>query len=151
VPFDVRKANTCILIESNLPGLLSQELNTLVECRQQLTEAHYTLRHEWSHERNSLTREKPVAYRSSPNGIELFVTLPRNQPAEPSKSRPAEIYRWLVRVQLSFNDGNRTWVFPAPSPKDPTPFGPAHAQANFEKVEQLFWADETTHKARSRE
>jgi hypothetical protein len=151
VPLDVRKANTCILIESNLPGLLSQELNTLVECRQQLTEAHYTLRHEWSHERNSLTRQKPVAYRSRPNGIELYVTLPRNQPAEPSKSRPAEIYRWLVRVQLSFNDGNRTWVFPAPPPKDPTPFGPAHVKPNFEKGEQLFWADEITHKAVSDE
>ncbi|MEB0008696.1 hypothetical protein QN412_21750, partial [Pseudomonas sp. RTB3] len=151
VPFSVREANTCILIESNLPGLLSQELNTLVECRQQLTEAHYTLRHEWSHERNSLTREKPVAYRSRPNGIELYVTLPRNQPAEPSKSRPAEIYRWLVRVQLSFNDGSRTWVFPAPPPKDPTPFGPAHVKPIFEKGEQLFWADEITHKAVSDE
>ena len=151
VPFSVRKANTCILIESNLPGLLSQELHTLVECRQQVTEAHYTLRHEWSHERNSLTRQKPVAYRSRPNGIELYVTLPRNQPAEPSKSRPAEIYRWLVRVQLSFNDGNRTWVFPAPPPKDPTLFGPAHVKPNFEKGEQLFWADEITHKAVSDE
>ncbi|WPX69810.1 hypothetical protein [Pseudomonas sp. MH9.2] len=151
VPFSVRKANTCILIESNLPGLLSQELHTLVECRQQVTEAHYTLRHEWSHERSSLTREKSVAYRSRLNGIEVFVTLPRNQPAEPSKSRPAEIYRWLVRAQLSFNDGSRTWVFPAPPPKDPTPFGPVHAKPNFEKGEHLFWADEITHKAVSDE
>jgi len=151
VPFSVRKANTCILIESNLPGLLSQELHTLVECRQQVTEAHYTLCHEWSHERSSLTREKSVAYRSRLNGIEVFVTLPRNQPAEPSKSRPAEIYRWLVRAQLSFNDGSRTWVFPAPPPKDPTPFGPVHAKPNFEKGEHLFWADEITHKAVSDE
>jgi hypothetical protein len=36
-------------------------------------------------------------------------------------------------------------------PKDPTSYGPAHAKPNFEKVEQLFWADETTHKARSGE
>jgi hypothetical protein len=52
---------------------------------------------------------------------------------------------------LSFNDGSRTWVFPAPPPKDPTPFGPVHAKPNFEKGEHLFWADEITHKAVSDE
>ncbi len=151
VPMDVRKANTSILIESNLPGLLSQELDTLIECRLQKTEAYYTSRHEWSHQRSYLTQERPVAYRSLPNGMEFFVTLPRNQPAEPSQSTPAHIYRWLVRAQLSLTDGDRTWVFPAPAPKDPTPFGPAYAKANFEEVKQLFWADETTHKAPSQE
>jgi hypothetical protein len=57
----------------------------------------------------------------------------------------------MVSSQLSFKDGDRTWVLPAPPPKDPTPFGPAHAKPNFEDVKQLFWADETTHKARSGE
>ena len=55
---------------------------------------------------------------------------------------------WQVRAQLTLSDGISSWVFPAPKPKDPTPFSPAHATPNFKEVEQLFWADETTHKAR---
>lgn len=54
---------------------------------------------------------------------------------------------WRVRAQLMVNSGNSTWVFPAPKPRDPTPFSPAYATPNFDKVEQLFWADETTHRA----
>jgi len=49
---------------------------------------------------------------------------------------------------MSINDGDDTWVFPAPLPRDPTAFGPQHTKPDFDKLGQPFWADQTTHKAR---
>jgi hypothetical protein len=149
VPFYVRKANTRILIESNLPGLVGAELQTLAECRLQETESYHNWHDGSPHERKHLIQREPLAYRPVPNGKEIFFTTPDEQLAQ-GLSHPARSYTWLVRVQLSWQENDHTWIFPAPQPKDPTPFGPTYAKPDFEKA-QLFWAGETTHKARSGE
>ena len=83
------------------------------------------------------------------HGLELFVETPMELRIAASRPTESESYHavWRVRAQLFLKHGQSTWVFPAPKPRDPTPFSPAHAKPDFEKVDQLFWADETTHSA----
>ncbi|MEA9979967.1 MULTISPECIES: hypothetical protein [unclassified Pseudomonas] len=91
---------------------------------------------------------KPMAYRPKPDGMEIFLQTPWGTLVEVSRSNDTVSVHtaWQVRAQLTLSDGSSSWVFPAPRPKDPTPFGAAHATPNFKEIEQPFWADETTHK-----
>lgn len=149
VPFDVRNANTRLRIESNLPGLLSGfgEPRIAAFCALERTEYFYDGQGGQTHQKISHQILQPQAHRLWPNAIELFVTTPRPYPATPQVNRPAVHCVWRIRAQFSVSDGARTWVFPAPPPKDPTPFGPPYARPDFESINRLFWADETTHEA----
>jgi hypothetical protein len=81
--------------------------------------------------------------------LELFVNTPFCYKAEPEENLPEVYHVWRVRAQLSLNDGKRTWFFPAPQPKNPTPYGPAYEKPDFETTGRLFWADETANRAKA--
>ena len=154
VPVEVRRADTRIRIESNLPGLLTGlgDLSLTVSCAMlKVRRLHDRLNGQTHEEAQLFPEAKPNAYRRLPDALEIFVETPLNTRIEASHSNDSVSVHavWKVRAQLIVTDGSSIWVFPAPAPKDPTPFGLVHAKPNFEKVEQLFWADETTHKARS--
>ena len=153
IPKRVRAADTRVRIESNLPGLLTGlgDLNTKASCALMMVRQFQTRFDGPPRVETQLYPEtEPSAYRRESNGLEMFIETPWERYAETTHSNDAVSVRavWQVRAQLTLSDGISSWVFPAPKPKDPTPFSPAHATPNFKEVEQLFWADETTHKAR---
>jgi len=156
VPFKVRDADTCIRIESNLPGLLTGPGGLSIKASCAMAQVH-RLHDRWNgqtHEEVHLFPEaKPNAYLPQADALEILVETPMNTLIAVSRSNDFESVhaQWRVRAQIILADGDSTWVFPAPKPRDPTPFGPAFAEPDFNKVGQLFWADETTHKARSGE
>jgi hypothetical protein len=153
IPKRVRAADTRVRIESNLPGLLTGlgDLNTKASCALMMVRQFQTRFDGPPRVETQLYPEtEPSAYRRESNGLEMFIETPWERYAETTHSNDAVSVRavWQVRAQLTLSDGISSWVFPAPKPKDPTPVSPAHATPNFKEVEQLFWADETTHKAR---
>ncbi|WP_139110563.1 hypothetical protein [Pseudomonas syringae] len=151
VPFPVRSANTRIRIESNLSGLLngSGELGTQAFLNLKSFEVFFDQYSDRSKTSSSQIAVTPVAYRLLPGALELFVKTPFSYKAEPAQNLPEVYHVWRVRAQLSLNDGQRTWVFPAPPPKDPTPFGSTYARPDFEVTKRLFWADETENRAKT--
>ncbi|MEB0094447.1 hypothetical protein RHM65_08055 [Pseudomonas sp. CCI4.2] len=153
VPKYVREADTRIRIESNLPGLLTGpgDLSTKASCALMMVRRFQT-RFDGSPrvETQLYPETKPITYRRTINGLEIFIVTPWERYAETARSNDAVSahIEWQVRAQLTLSDGDSSWVFPAPKPKDPTPFNSTHAAPNFKEVGQLYWADETTHKAR---
>ena len=149
--FTVRSTNTKIRIQSNLGGLLAglDKPGISAFCALERIESFYDGYGGQTHEMSTHTVTEPVCHRLWPDALELLVQTPFPFPAEPQANLPAIHYRWRVRAQLSVNDGQRTWVFPAPPPKDPTPFSPAYAKPDFEDTARLFWADEIEHKAKA--
>ncbi|MCI8210596.1 hypothetical protein AUC61_13730 [Pseudomonas sp. S25] len=151
VPFEVRSANTRIRIESNLSGLFGgpSSLNTKALLNLKSFEVYFEASSERSRTNSSQLDVTPVAHRLWPDALELFVNTPFSYKAEPLANLPEVYHVWRVRAQFSLNDGQRIWVFPAPPPKDPTPFDPAYSKPDFESIERLFWADEKTHRAKT--
>jgi hypothetical protein len=149
VPFDIRTANTGIRIESNLSGLVGglNSLETQACLNLKTFEVFFDAGSDRSRTTSSQATVTPVAHRLWPDVLELFVKTPFSDKAEPMANLPEVYHVWRVRAQLSLNDGQRTWVFPAPPPKDPTPFSPAYGKPDFESRGGLFWADETEHRA----
>lgn len=153
VPFAVRSANTRIRIQSNLGGLMGGlgEPGIAAFCALEEVEVFYDVYGGKIRETSFHTVKQPVAHRLWPDAVELLVKTPFSSPAEPLKQLPAVYFQWRVRAQFLVNDGQQTWVFPAPPPKDPTPFGPAYAKPDFGSTDRLFWADETEHAAEAAE
>lgn len=150
VPFAIRSADTRIRIESNLTGLFGDlsHLETQALLNLKTFEVFFDTGSERTRTTSSQINVTPVAHRLWPDALELFVKTPFSYKAEPIANLPEVYHVWRVRAQLSLNDGQRTWVFPAPPPKDPTPFSPAYAKPDFESRGSLFWADETEHQAK---
>ena len=154
-PFYVRKSETIIRIESNVPGLMNDFGVSGIHA-EVVQEKLWVLYDIWTgvnSEVKALRRvDAPEAYRMKSDAMELFVkTCHRPEVNHPRNSSVAAFRsRYRVRAQITINDGSTLWVFPAPPPKDATTFGPTYAKANFLAVDQLFWADETTHKAPAR-
>ncbi|KFE43972.1 hypothetical protein IV02_30595, partial [Pseudomonas syringae] len=123
VPFDVRKANTRIRIESSLGGLLNvmEGIDVGAFLALKRTETFHDISRINAYEKNTLTPVKDFVHRLLPNALEIFVNTPPFYMSEPLNNLPAVSHQWYVRAQLSLRDGPRTWVFPAPPPKDPTP------------------------------
>ncbi|EGH05362.1 hypothetical protein AMC94_23230 [Pseudomonas amygdali pv. aesculi] len=63
----------------------------------------------------------------------------------------AQRYRmpYVARTQFILTRGGEQRYFPAPPIKDPTQYSQDWATANFNKINQPFWADEEAHKASS--
>ena len=149
LPFAVRSTNTRIRIQSNLDVLMGGLGEPGIEafCALEEVEVFYDEYGGKIRETSFHTVKQPVAHRLRPGALELLVKTPLSSPAEPLKHLPAVYFQWRVRAQFSVSDGQQTWIFPAPPPKDPTPFGPAYAKPDFASTDRLFWADETEHAA----
>jgi hypothetical protein len=149
----VRESETLIRIESNVPGLMKDfgVSGIYAEVMQEKTSVFYDVWRVGANlEKKALMGvETPEAYRIKTDAMELFVKAGiRTGVQQPPDTKLLALRtRYLVRAQITITDGNALWVFPAPPPKDSTTFGPAYAKANFLEVDQLFWADETAHKA----
>lgn len=153
IPKRVREADTRIRIESNLPGLLTGlgDLSTKASCALKMVRRFHDNLNGQTNEETRLYPETELnAYRRKNNGLEIFIATPWERYVETTRSNDEVSVHaaWQVRAQLTLNDGASSWVFPAPKPKDPTPFSTAHATPDFKEADQLFWAGETTHKAR---
>ncbi|WP_154232171.1 hypothetical protein [Pseudomonas syringae] len=150
VPQSIRDANTCIRIKSNLSGLFNglDYLETKAFLNLKSFEVFFETSSERSRTNSSEINVTPVAHRLWPDALELFVKTPYSYRAEPAQNLPEVYHVWRVRAQLTLKDGQRTWVFPTPPPKDPTPFSQAYSKHDFESRSSLFWADETEHRAK---
>jgi len=150
VPYSIRNANTCIRIKSNLGGLFNglDYLETKAFLNLKSFEVFFESSSERTRTNSSDVDVTPVAHRLWPDALELFVKTPYSYKAEPAQNLPEVYHVWRVRAQLTLKDGQRTWVFPTPPPKDPTPFSQAYSKHDFESRSSLFWADETEHRAK---
>lgn len=150
VPFPIRKADTCIRIMSNLSGLFNglDYLETKAFLNLKSFEVFFETSSERSRTNSTQVDVKPLAHRVWPEALELFVKTPFSYKAVPAENLPEVYHVWQVRAQLTLKDGPRTWVFPAPPPKDPTPFSPAYSKHDFESRGSLFWADEYENRAK---
>jgi hypothetical protein len=150
VPFAVRDANSRIRIQSNLAGFISRLDKPGIKafCALERIESLYNSYSGQTHQTRTYAVTQPVCHRLWPDALELLVKMPFSYNAEPEVNLPAVHHRWRVRAQITVDDGKRTWVFPAPPPKDATPFGSTYAKPDFGDIGRLFWADETTHKSK---
>lgn len=153
-PLQVISSNTCIRIESNLPGLISNlgTLNINVQCRLNTFETKGgRLKSETVPFTKMINSQlvQPKAQRFLPQGLELFFQTPPNYAFDLIAGSSGISQHWQVRAQCVLEQKNQRWHFPAPPPKDGTPFGITHTKPNFGSESELYWADELTNKSRN--
>ncbi|MEO6679876.1 MAG: toxin VasX [Pseudomonas sp.] len=153
MPFPVISSNTCIRIESNLPGLISNfgTLNINVHCRLNTFEVKGGRIKGETVSFKKLTNSQlvsPIAQRPLPHGLELFFTTPPNYAFDLATHSSGVEQQWQVRAQCVLEQKNQRWHFPAPPPKNGTPFNESHKKANFDAMGKSYWADEITNKSR---
>ncbi|MFJ2323792.1 toxin VasX [Pseudomonas sp. NPDC087817] len=153
-PFQVTSSNTCIRIESNLPGLVSNlgTLNINAHCRLNTFEVRGgRIKSETVPFTKLLNSQlaQPKAQRLLPQGLELFFETPSNYAFDLVTGLSGTSQQWQVRAQCVLEQKNQTWYFPAPPPKDGTPFSEFHKKPTFDGEGKLFWADEITNKSRN--
>lgn len=152
-PFPVISSNTCIRIESNLPGLISNlgTININAHCRLNTFETKAGRIKSETVPFKKLTNSQiiqPKAQRLLSQGLELFFTTPPSYAFDLATHASGIEQQWQVRAQCVLEQKNQRWHFPAPPPKNGTPFNESHKKANFDAVGKIYWADEITNKSR---
>lgn len=152
-PFQVTSSNTCIRIESNLPGLISNlgTLNINAHCRLNTFEVKGgRIKSETVPFKKLINSQLvlPKAQRLIPQGLELLFETPPNYAFDLVTGSSGISHQWQVRAQCVLEQQNQRWHFPAPPPKDGTPFDETHKKPNFDSEGKLYWADEMTNKSR---
>ena len=153
-PFPVIASNTCIRVESNLPGLISNlgTLNINAHCRLNTFETKAGRIKSETVPFKKLTNSQivqPKAQRLLPQGVELFFSTPPSYAFDLATHASGVEQQWQVRAQCVLQQKNQRWHFPAPPPKNGTPFNESHKKANFDAVGKFYWADEITNKSRN--
>ncbi|MGE8187576.1 toxin VasX [Pseudomonas sp. NPDC086278] len=153
-PFQVISSNTCIRIESNLPGLISSvgTLNINAHCRLNTFEVKGGRIKSETVQFKKLTHSQlvsPKAQKLLPQGLELFFETPPNYAFDLATGSSGVSQQWQVRAQCVLEQRNQLWHFPAPPPKDGTPFDAPHKKPDFGSLGKLYWADEFTNKSRN--
>ncbi|WP_213937580.1 toxin VasX [Pseudomonas sp. dw_612] len=153
-PFQVISSNTCVRIESNLPGLISK-LGTFsinAHCRLNTFELKGgRIKSETVPFKKLINTRlvSPKAQRLIPQGLELFFETPPNYAFDLVTGSSGIAQQWQVKAQCVLEQKNQRWHFPAPPLKDGTPFDESHKKPNFDSVGELYWADELTNKSRN--
>lgn len=152
-PFQVISSNTCIRIESNLPGLITSlgTLNINAHCRLNTFEVKGGRIKSETVTFKKLIKSQlisPKAQRLLPQGLELFFETPSSHALDLTTRSSGITQQWQVRAQCVLTQTNQHWHFPAPPPKDGTPFDASHKKPNFESAGEIYWADELTNKSR---
>ncbi|WP_247258311.1 hypothetical protein [Pseudomonas moorei] len=150
-PFQVISSNTCIRIESNLPGLMGNQgaLNINAHCRLNTFELKGGRLKSETVPFTKLIDSRlvpPNAQRLLPQGLELFFKTPASYAFDPVTGSAGIAHQWQVRAQCVLEQHHQRWHFPAPPPKDGTPFDATHIKPNFSSEGELYWADEVTNK-----
>jgi hypothetical protein len=153
-PFQVISSNTCIRIESNLPGLISNlgTLNINAHCRLNTFELKGGRIKSETVPFTKLINSQivpPKAQRLLPQGLELFFETPPSYAFDLVTGSSGIAQQWQVRAQCVLEQQNQGWHFPAPPPKDGTPFDETHKKPNFGSEGALYWADEVSNKSRN--
>ena len=91
----------------------------------------------------------PKAQRLLPQGVELFFETPPSYAFDSVTGSSGIAQQWQVRAQCVLEQKNQRWHFPAPPPKDGSPFDATHSKPNFGSEGELYWADEVTNKSRN--
>ncbi|MEX6504713.1 hypothetical protein [Pseudomonas zhanjiangensis] len=145
----MRRANTQVRIESNLPGLAASLGSANIEAASQLRSGAHRLSHKdlLLVSNHRLSPILPLAQRLYPDALELFYEVPASQPMPREAGIPWQTYELAVRAQITLQGEGRNWHFPAPSPTDRLSYDASrHSQPRFDKVNQAFWADEQNHR-----
>jgi hypothetical protein len=148
-PFPVISSNTCIRIESNLPGLMGNlgTLNINAHCRLNTFELKGGRLKSETVPFTKLIDSRlvpPDAQRLLPQGLELFFKTPASYAFDPVTGSAGIAHQWQVRAQCVLEQHRQRWHFPAPPPKDGTPFDATHIKPKFGSEGELYWADEVT-------
>jgi hypothetical protein len=151
-PYPVVSSNTCIRIESNLPGLVSNlgTLNINAHCRLNTFELKGGRIKSETVPFKKLINSRlvsPKAQRLLPHGLELFFETPPSYAFDLVTGSSGIAQQWQVRAQCVLEQQNQRWHFPAPPPKDGTPFKVTHNKPNFGSEGALYWTDEVTNKS----
>lgn len=144
----MRRANTRVRIESNLPGLAATLGSANIRAHSQLRSSSHRLSHKdmATFSSHRLGPIKPLAQRPFPDALELFYEVPVSQSMPRSAPYQWQTYALTVRAQVILQEEGRDLVFPAPAPTDVLSYNPdSHAEPDFAKTKQPFWANEQTH------
>ena len=153
-PYQVISSNTCIRIESNLPGLIASlgTLNINAHCRLNTFKLKGgRLKSETVPYKKLINSQvvSPKAQRLLPQGLELFFETPPSYAFDLVTGTSGIAQQWQVRAQCVLEQKSQRWHFPAPPPKDGTPFNTPYNKPNFGSEGELYWADEVTNKSRN--
>ena len=146
--YAMRRSNTQVRIESNLPGLAATLGSANINAVSQLRSSSHSLspRDMTQSSSHSLSPIQPLAQRLYPDALELFYEVPVSQSMPRTPPHRWQTYSLAVRAQIILQGEDRTWVFPAPPPTDVLRYDPKrHDKPDFSKTNQPFWADEQTH------
>tara|TARA_Y100001951_G_scaffold79685_1_gene67540 strand:+ start:1287 stop:5060 length:3774 start_codon:yes stop_codon:yes gene_type:complete len=143
----MRRANTQVRIESNLPGLAATLGSANIQAVSQLRSSSHRLspRDMTQSNTHNLSPIQPLAQRLYPDALELFYEVPVSQSMPRTPPHRWQTYTLAVRAQIILQGEDRTWVFPAPPPTDVLRYDPdQHDEPEFSKTNQPFWANEQT-------
>ncbi|MCQ4263171.1 hypothetical protein CXK91_07445 [Stutzerimonas stutzeri] len=144
----MRRANTLVRIESNLPGLATTLGSANIHALSQLRSSNHRLspRDMMQSSSHSLSPIQPLAQRLYPDALELFYEVPVSQSMPRTPPHRWQTYTLAVRAQIIVQGENQTWVFPAPAPTDVLRYdSERHREPVFSQAKQPFWANEQTH------
>jgi hypothetical protein len=144
----MRRANSRVRIESNLPGLAATLGSANIQAVSQLRSSSHRLspRDMTQSSSHSLSPIQPLAQRLFPDALELFYEVPLSQRMPRTPPHRWQTYTLAVRAQVLLQGEDRTWVFPAPPPADVLRYDPErHGEPVFSQTKQPFWANEQTH------
>ncbi|MCQ4276801.1 hypothetical protein [Stutzerimonas degradans] len=144
----MRRSNTQVRIESNLPGLAATLGSANISAVSQLRSSSHRLspRDMTQSSSHSLSPIQPLAQRLYPDALELFYEVPVSQSMPRTPPHRWQTYTLAVRAQVILQGEDRTWAFPAPLPTDVLRYNPdRHDKPEFSKTNRPFWADEQTH------
>lgn len=152
--FQMISSNTCIRIESNLPGLVTHlgAININARCRLNTFELRGGRIKSETVPFKKLIKSQlvsPKAQRLLPQSLDLFFETPPSYAFDSVTGSSGIAQQWQVRAQCVLEQNNRCWHFPAPPPKDGTPFDVTHNKPDFGSEDSLYWADEVTNKSRN--
>lgn len=144
----MRRANTRVRIESNLPGLAATLGSANIRAHSRLRSSNHrlSLKEMIPISSHSLSPIHPLAQRQFPDALELFYEVPVSQSMPRNAPYQWQTYALAVRAQVILQGEGRGWVFPAPAPIDALIYNPDnHGEPDFAKTMQPFWANEQTH------
>ncbi len=147
-----KRANTRITVRSNVSGMMSEldSANTIVGCLLVRNEIRYQpSNHGLGHRitrRDQPGRSTPLLQHITSDARVLYVNTPLGTPHS-SSFQNADQYYWEVRAQFRLTDeqNNKTWVFPAPSPKVVPTNMELATDPDFRRINRPLWADQETH------
>lgn len=145
------KINTVVKVENNLTSMLNEASLTVAMRSVQVTRKP-TQRGPRTQRKTLQEQPKVVLEQSLRNGKAYYVALPPRVNFKNFRGQEGvKTSEVLVRAQWhgGWNSSkvSSNLVFPAPELHDPTTFDlAAHGEPDFTETDQLFWADEQTHK-----